>query len=83
MSQQRAPTLNDIELRYHDSKTNTDALVATLLREYKGKFAEVLQQIQILKIENQKLKDKYEPKIEEKKLEAPATTELTRPEKIA
>ena len=62
MSQQRAPTLDDVELRYHDSKTNTDALVATLLREYKGKFAQIAQQVQILTAENQKLKDKYEPK---------------------
>ena len=55
MSQQRAPTLDDVELRYHDSKTNTDALVATLLREYKGKFAQIAQQVQLLKTENQKL----------------------------
>ena len=55
MSQQRAPTLDDVELRYHDSKTNTEALVATLLREYKGKFAELAQQNQLLKAENQKL----------------------------
>jgi len=62
MSQQRTPTLDDVELRYHDSKTNTEALVATLLREYKGKFAELVQQVQILRVENQRLKDKYEPK---------------------
>ncbi len=62
MSQQRAPTLDDVELRYHDAKTNTDALVATLLREYKGKFSQLVIEVQALRVENQKLVDKYEPR---------------------
>ena len=66
MSQQRGQTLNDVELQYHDSKTNTDALVVTILREYKRRFSEISQQNQILTTENQRLKDKYEPKEKKK-----------------
>ena len=69
MSQQRGQTLNDVELQYHDSKTNTDALVVTLFREYKRRFNEIAQQNQVIQEENKRLKDKYEPK--EKKKETP------------
>lgn len=68
MSQQRGQTLNDIELLYHASKTETEALVATLLREYKRRFNELAQQNQIQMTEKQRLLDKYEPK--EKKKES-------------
>ena len=66
MSQQRGQTLNDVELQYHASKTDTDALVATILREYKKRFNEIAQQNQILTAEKQRLLDKYEPKEKKK-----------------
>ena len=60
MSQQRQPTLNDVELKYHDSKTNTDALVATLIREYKGNLDRLMQENNMLQAENKALKEKLE-----------------------
>jgi len=67
MSQQRGQTITDVELQYHDSKTNTDALVVTLLREYKNRLGQQVQQNQALTLEVQQLKDKYEPKEKKKK----------------
>jgi len=66
MSQQQRVPIGSIELQYHDSKAQTDAIIATLIREYKKNDIQLIQQINALRIENQKLLNKYEPKKDEK-----------------
>ena len=66
MSMQQGPTLIDIELKYHDVKSQTDALIAQLLRDYKDNYFRVSQELRLKTIEIQKMRDKYEPKKDEK-----------------
>jgi len=70
MSQQRGPTLNDVELQYHSSKTDTDALVVTLLKEYKFRLSQLAEQNQKLQEEVKLYKKDPKPEEEEPK-EAP------------
>lgn len=47
---QREPTLNDVELNYYITKTKTDTIIATLLREYKENFNRAMQEKDVLQI---------------------------------
>ena len=60
------PTLGDIELEYHNSKTTTDSIVGTLLREYKSTVLRLNQELQLKVMELSKMREKYEPKKDKK-----------------
>ena len=66
MSMQQGPTLIDIELKYHDVKSQTDALIAQLLRDYKDNYFRVTQELRLKKLELEKMRNKYEPEREAK-----------------
>ena len=66
MSMQQVPTLQHIDIQYHDSKTQADALIAQLFRGHKENDFRLRQENRLLKVELQKLRDKYEPKKDEK-----------------
>ena len=63
---QQGPTLLQIELEYHDSKTRTDALAVQLFRDLKQNYIRVSQELQLKNLELQKMREKYEPKKDEK-----------------
>ena len=66
MSQQRRPTLADIELQWHDAKTNYEALGVGLVKELKMQLGHAFETVNSLEVENKKLRDKYEPKKKDK-----------------
>ena len=66
MSQQPRPTLGDMELQWHDSKTTTDSIIATIIREYKSNIMRLQQENQILKRNMEDLNKKLEPKKDKK-----------------
>ena len=49
MSQQQRVSLGDMELQWHDSKTTTDSIIATIIREYKSNIMRLQQENQMLK----------------------------------
>ena len=61
MMSQRQQTLSEIEIQYHESKTQTDACVAALLRGYKENINRISQENQQLVMEISKLKKTDKP----------------------
>ena len=53
---QRQATFGDLEIQYHELKTAVDGAMATILREYKNKLAELTNQNQQLMADLAKLK---------------------------
>jgi len=53
---QRQATFGDLELQYHETKTQLDSIMATILREYKNRVNELTNQNQQLMADLAKLK---------------------------
>jgi len=66
---QREPTLNDVELTYHITKTKADTIIATVLRGYKENFDRVMQEKEVLQIRIEQLESEL------KNLKEPAKVE--------
>ena len=62
MSQRQQPTLGDLELNMHDKEQDSNASRTIYIRELKAQLNGMSQQIQATQSENQRLKDRYEPK---------------------
>ena len=63
---QQGPTLQDIEIQYHDFTSSQTACFAQIMRGYKETNFRLSQELRLKTIEIQKLRDKYEPKKDEK-----------------
>ena len=56
------PSFGDIKLQYHEFKTSAEACVEAMSRKY----SDVSQELRLKNLEIQKMRDKYEPKKDEK-----------------
>ena len=65
---QRQTTFGDLELQYHELKTMLDGIMATIIKEYKNKLAEVTSQLQqtTADLAREKVKNSKEPEPKEK-----------------
>jgi len=63
MSMQGKPTLGDLELEWHNVKTNADGIVALLIREYKKTLKQYDIEFKKLQEENKKLTELLDTKV--------------------
>jgi len=63
---QRQITFGDLELQYHELKTQLDGVMATILREYKNRLNELTNQNQQLMADLAKLKVQHTKELDPK-----------------
>ena len=66
MSMRPPPSFGDIKLQYHEFKTSAEACVESMSRKYGEDVNRLSQELRLKTIEIQKMRDKYEPKKDEK-----------------